>query len=330
MNPSEVPDELRGVAPAAVRRFLEEDASLELLGHGQSLTYRVDASSGRYLLRVHAPVTPPADPEFFTVETIESECAWLRALGDETELVVQRPVPGPDGRHVLPVQRAGGDEAVPCTLLRWVEGELVTGRRSDEQAARLGELLAALQRHAERWKPPAGFTRPIHDRRAARNKLARAEGLVALGIVTADDAKLFARALDRTEDELAPLDDDPARVGLIHADLHETNYVFHDGFPRPIDFSCAVYGPWLYDVAECATHLHPDGRRALVEAYAQERHLADGDLRRIEGYFVASLIEVLGYHAPNPREHDYLREAAPRFAGFARRYLDGRPFLFGV
>ena len=75
MSATTVPEDLRGVAAAAVQGYLSEDAPFALLGHSQSLTYRVDASSGRYLLRVHSPLSPPSDPEFSTPAALESECA---------------------------------------------------------------------------------------------------------------------------------------------------------------------------------------------------------------------------------------------------------------
>jgi hypothetical protein len=65
-----------------------------------------------------------------------------------------------------------------------------------------------------------------------------------------------------------------------------------------------------------------------VDAYAARRPLADQDLRRLEGYFIAALIEVFGRCAPDPDEHEYLSLAIPAWAPHMRRYLDGRPFLF--
>lgn len=323
-----VPEELRGVAEHAVERFLAEDASLELLGHGESVTWRVSAPSGRYLLRLHSPISPPAEPGFFTTRAIESECAWLQALADETDLVVQTPVPSPRGGCVLAVPRSDVGDTVPCTLLTWIEGERLEGKPTARQAARLGELLAKLQEHARRWARPPGFERPTHERTWWRRALGRIDQLVASGVVTAANRALLGRAVEVLDRELAPLANEPDRAGLVHADLHAGNYLFHEGFPRPLDFGRACFAPWLYDVAECAGHLGPGRRRDLVDAYAALRPFEDGDVRRLEGWFVGALVEVFGHHAPDRHMHGYLARAVPAWAPHVRRYLDGVPFLF--
>lgn len=328
MSPPRVPEELRGVAELAVEAFLTEKASLELIGHGECLTYRVSAPSGGYLLRVHSPISPPVHPGFFTTGAIESECAWLHALADETDLVVQRPVPGPQDGYVLSVPRSDVDDPVPCTLLSWVDGETLEGRRTARQAGRLGEMIAKLQEHARRWVRPPGFERPAHGPVWWRRALARIDELVAIGVVSVADRAFLARVVDEIDRELAPLAHDPDRVGLIHADLHAENYVFHRGVPRPLDFGRACIGPWLYDVAECVGHLGPERRRELVESYAKVWPLEHGDLRRLEGYFVGALVEVFGHHARDPGMHDYLARAVPAWTPHMRRYVDREPFLF--
>lgn len=328
MSQAEVPDDLRRLAAVAAREFLREDASLALIAHGLSLTHRVEASSGAYLLRVHSPRFVFEDPAFDAAEVIEGECAWLRALSDETELVVQEPVPSPTGGYVLTLPRSDDGGEVPCTLLRWIEGEHFQGRRADPQARQLGTLLAQLHTHSRGWNPPPGFTRPTHGTSMFRRALARTEQLVTTGIASESQRALLAAAIDRVDRELTPLERYPERVGLIHADLHGGNYVYHEGSPRPIDFGRAGFGPWLYDLAESLAHLGPGPRRALVDAYAEHQPFDDEDLRRAEGYFVASLVETFGNNAADPDEREFLTAAVPAWAPHFERYVAGTPFLF--
>jgi Ser/Thr protein kinase RdoA (MazF antagonist) len=330
MTTPNTPEALRGVATLALQGFLDEACTLELLGHGQSLAYRVTAPSGEYLLRVHVPRCPPVRPEFLATEAIESECTWLSALAEETELVVQKPVRTPTGGYVLFVPRSGADDPVPCTLLSWVEGEHLPEKRTPEQAAGLGQLVAALRSHAARWKPPAGFVRPTHDRASWRTALARCDHLVDCGIASTADRDLLTRAIDMADHELAPLVHQPERIGLIHADLHGGNFVFHEGSPRPIDFGLAGFGPWLWDVAECVAGLGPARRRDFIDAYGKTWPLEDVDLRRIEGYFIATIVEVFGNNATDPTEHEYLARAIPGWAPHFQRYTDRTPFLLDL
>src|SRR5262249_3077964 len=41
----------------------------------------------------------------------------------------------------------------------------------------------------------------------------------------------------------------PETFGLIHGDLHQWNYLFHQGEVRAIDFDDCGYGHYLYDMA---------------------------------------------------------------------------------
>jgi Ser/Thr protein kinase RdoA (MazF antagonist) len=252
----------------------------------------------------------------------------LRALSEGTALVVQRPVPSPEGGHLLELVPDRGVEPIACSLLHWVEGRSASGPLSEDEAARLGELLATLHEHARTWRPPASFTRPRHGPDAWRAALARTAVLEERGLARRAELELMERVVGQAEAELAPLAADPQRGGLIHADLHTGNVLFHEGAARPIDFGRAGFGPWLYDLAECLASLGSPRRRDLVDAYAARLPLADQDLRRLEGYFIAAQVEVFGRCAPDPDEREYLNLAIPAWAPHMRHYLDGRPFLF--
>ena len=280
---------------------------------------------------MHSQVIASTDSIHTQPNALESECAWLHALDAETDLVVQRPVQRPDGRHVLAVEPPAGGPPVSCTLLSWVEGDIVSGERSPELAGQLGSLLAALHDHADDWTPPPWFQRPTHDRGWTRESLRRIGALAEEGLIAPGDHRRLAEAAAVVERELVAHARVEANTGLIHADLHESNYVVLDGAPRPIDFSRCGSGPWLYDLGECLMHLTPPRRRDLVEAYGRSRPLVDGDLRRLEGYMIASCIEGFGHHAPDPREREYVTTAIPRFAArHVQRYLDGETYLFEI
>ena len=315
------------LARRGAERFLSDPVSLEGLGHGDSVAYRVRAAGQAYLLRLHVPARAPVTPGFFHPRAIESECLWLEALERDTDLVVPSPVMSGAGGYVVQLDPGGSESPVPCSLLTWVQGEHVAGPRSPEQACELGHLLARLHDHAEAWRLPEGFERPTHGPDSWWASLARLDELVTGGVASGSDRDLWARVVERAHQELTPLAAEPGRRGLIHADLHGDNYLFHAGRPRPLDFGRCGFGPWLVDLAECLPHLGPARRGDLLEAYGTSRPLEDGDLRRIEGYFLASLVEVFGHNAPDPAEADYLRRAIPAWSPHAQRYLAGDPFL---
>lgn len=67
--------------------------------------------------------------------------------------------------------------------------------------------------------------------------------------------------------------------GLIHADLHQTNYLFNKGRVGAIDFDDCGFGHWLYDLAVTLYCLqdHPDFealRIAFLSVYRQSHSLS--------------------------------------------------------
>ncbi|MEM7307175.1 MAG: phosphotransferase [Planctomycetota bacterium] len=326
MESHDIPGALAGLAERAAGELLGATPELTLLGHSQSLAFRAQHQGAHYLLRVHSPLTPPPDPEPFTCAGLLSECAWLEALDAETDLVVQRPIARAGAGPVIELEDANGD-AVPCTLVTWLDGEILTERRTEAQAAALGKVLATLHVHAAGWTPPPGFSRPTYDRHWLHIALGRLAGLEAAGVASAEHFAILRDAAARLEAELPVAAD--GEVGLIHADLHETNYVVLGDSVRPIDFSRCGFGPWLYDVAECIAHLHSGVRSHFLDAYSERRPLAPDHVERIEAYLMLSTLECIGYHAPNPDERDYLERAIPLFAdNHFRAYLAREPFLF--
>lgn len=314
--------------------FLDEEVTLTPIAHGSALTYRVRASSGDYLLRIHSPSTEPTTAELakaFTKRGIESECAWLRALASETDLTVPNPVPAPatasDGGFVLEAQSTQASDTSLCTLLAWVDGEIVQGKRTKAHARSLGRLLAQLHTHASGWSPPPSFERPTHGPASWSAALPRIDDLVMIGVVSDALRGRLYRTVEALDELLIPRAKDPEATGLIHADLHESNYVALGDHLRPIDFGHCGFGPWLYDVATCVTDLGRNVRHTFLDAYSETRPLEQVDVRLIEGYMVANLVEIFGHHAPNPLEHDYLSKAIPAWLPQIERFIAGEPFM---
>jgi Ser/Thr protein kinase RdoA (MazF antagonist) len=84
------------------------------------------------------------------------------------------------------------------------------------------------------------------------------------------------RRVRRAQDELG---ESPDTFGLIHADIHQNNYLFHDGEVRLIDFGDCGWGQYLYDLAVTISEL--DGlpgcaalRDAVLAGYRRVRDLS--------------------------------------------------------
>jgi Ser/Thr protein kinase RdoA (MazF antagonist) len=266
---------------AALEGYLSRGARLRLLGHRYNLTFRVSAPGGeRYLLRLHHPGQT-------SVAAVRSELLWLAALREEAGLPVPESVPDHEQSLVTVVTEPGKPQPRLCVLFRWMEGRFLFKGLTPSHLFRVGDLMGRLQQHAARWPRPPEFTRHRVDNldSLCRSRDDRFDEAVAEEVIrtvaavsAAEDADTVAVVIANVWQTMRALGEGPEVFGLIHADLHHRNYLFHRGAAGAIDFDDSGFGHWLYDLAVPLTELrrHPDYptlRQALLAGYRRHRPL---------------------------------------------------------
>ena len=262
---------------AQVPRVLEEfglsDHVWRPLSHGENLTIRVFAPNQtdepRFVLRVHSP-------DRSDQARVMTEVTWLRALhGDGF------PVPEPrvttTGGSTVPilVAAAGKSEARLATVLSWVPGRAEENLRSTNMLEMLGEFMARL--HVQSCELSLGPN--------CRPNRWDSEGLFGPAspmssgwrLLDRPRRELFETIVGHFRDITLSLGSSPDAFGLIHADLHFGNVIFHGAKLQAIDFDDCGMGYWLYDLAVTLETLaeRPDVswlRRALLNGYRRVRH----------------------------------------------------------
>ena len=133
---------------------------------------------------------------------------------------------------IVTEKREGVPEPYPVTVLSWLEGEILPQDcRSTHHFYRLGQLVARLHHHAQRWTPPFQLDRPVYDSTS----------------VFGDDDVTYKRLPEASRDHLQTLHEQvqeveeclgksPERFGLIHSDLSFGNVLFTADEVLPIDF----------------------------------------------------------------------------------------------
>jgi Ser/Thr protein kinase RdoA (MazF antagonist) len=324
-------ERLRRLGRAALANYGIEEARLTLLRHEHNTTFRVDSRRGPYLLRVNRPGA-------YTPEIVESELAWLRALGTDTGLHVPEPVAARDGALVV----VAGDRAVPepraCVLLRWLDGRFVDNRLAPPHMRRIGALAAGLQEHADSWRPPPGFVRPRVDTltSVAKARSASASAADSSGdqhptredgdrtlelverLVSPADSATVARALDVVRTTTRELARNQDGFGLIHGDLHHENVLFRGGEVCAIDFDDCGWGFHLYDLAVTLWELedrprYEELRDALLEAYAERRPLPRDHDTHLRALSLLRRLQLLLWILES-REHAAFRDGWRRWA----------------
>jgi Ser/Thr protein kinase RdoA (MazF antagonist) len=263
---------LQRLAEAALRSYDLGVVRLTPLTQTENMTFRVDSrAAGRLVLRIHRPAAKlPAE--------IRSELLWLAALRRDTDLVVPDPVATTSGDVLTFAEAEGVPGPRPCVLFRWVDGRFAPRLRSAVAFGRVGAFMARLHRHAEQFAPPPGFTRGRLDQGSLAGIGA---AFAACGLMLSqDDRSTIGALLAQIGANMRALGDGPAVFGLIHADLHQFNYLFHQDQVRAIDFDDCCRAHFLYDIAVALRGAGdwrptPAMRAAFLAGYRGVRPLAE-------------------------------------------------------
>ncbi len=306
------------------------ESDLHFIGHNENVTFQVlDGRGGaKYLLRLHKPITENFVSARYAPVALASEMLWLEALYNESPLVVQQPIRNRQGEFVAMIQLDG--EAIPCTLLRWIEGEAFSqcAPAAPELMEKLGGVLACLHEHTISWQIPSGFVRPIYDAGFFRAQAAMFLPAVRQGIVTAQDYASIQEMVEVVTALLATIPRDNESWGLIHADLHRDNVLVHEGQVFPIDFSLCGFGYRLFDFGSSLPSFKGELRQACIDGYLRYRLLPADSRRLIEAFCLLSRMCSYVFVLPLASEYERLKQRIAHFvANECQQFLRHEPIL---
>jgi Ser/Thr protein kinase RdoA (MazF antagonist) len=309
------------------------DVQIKFLGQSQNTTFLVETPTGdRFLLRLHRgmeAVSGDAQDVWKEPSVIESELVWLNAIARDTNLIVPQPVQNRLGEWVTSFNSTEFGSSISCSLLRWIEGEHLDTEPTPQQVSKLGELMAQLHQHSISWSLPSGFSRPKHDAAQLKSATSQFGVLEANGTISTDDYQMFQKASAQVQELMLSIQQTRDNWGLIHADLHQGNYLFCGEEVRPIDFSRCGFGFYLYDIGLSLGYIDAPLRSNFFEGYAKVRALPADYQNIVEAFFVGSTVENFAFLSANPQEHEGLSRAVPYVVkNHLIPYLNGKEFLF--
>ncbi|HZR43247.1 MAG TPA: phosphotransferase [Ktedonobacteraceae bacterium] len=307
--------QLRILAEAALTHYDIGKARLALLSHREDTLFKVTTSSRqgfssvetadevegtRFVLRLYRQPGP-------STESILSELEWLAALRRDAALVVPEPVAARNGSYITVIEVDGIPEVRHCVLTRWVEGRFVDTKLTPTLMERVGLFLARLHQHAEHFTPSAYFARPrwewedlsdngtwneLLDRRFVAKQYRE--------IIPKQAHSLFAATVEKISERVEHLPQDSHHYGLIHGDFWQTNYLFHRGEVRAIDFEDCSWNYYLFDLATALRGIENRPgelamRAALISGYEQMRPLPAHYETQLQAFAAASILERVNY-----------------------------------
>lgn len=313
---------LKQTKQAALHALLKYEIdwnSIHFIQISEHVTFRIVSDKEEtFLLRVHS--TDKNEKE------IRSELEWTSAMKSKG-IILPAAVANSEGALVTNTYPGDGKQ-YHVTLLTWVEGErLEKGEHTEETIQKMGELMANLHEASADFSPSTDYSRPswgIHtfQRDWTHLKLHHEH------FISNQAFELYSMASEKIMHLLSTLSSDTRNFGMIHADLHNGNIVFHEGVAYPIDFGRCGFGYHLYDIAQSILGLFPPQRDLFIKGYQRIRQLEDEYIPKLETFFVMALIEAYSFHAENSAETDGLIEEQPYAEAILKAYLNGESFLF--
>lgn len=301
---------------------LPDDARVRRINVSENITYLIESSAGKAILRVHRV-------GYHTDRAIECELAWSQAMRAETD--IQTPA-WRLGRNGAAIQTMGLGDLAPrrMVMFDFVEGD---APREDQDLApafrQLGAIAAKAHLHALAWRRPAPFERLSWDLDAVFGE-APTWGDWRLG-PGVDGA--FRRVIERAEAQvvrnLTAYGQAVDRFGLIHADMRLANLILGPEGPVLIDFDDCGFGWYLFDFAAAISFIEdspqiPSLKEAWLAGYQEIRPLRQADIAQIDTLVMLrrlSLLAWIGSHADAPEPQALAPDFAANTAALAERYL---------
>jgi Ser/Thr protein kinase RdoA (MazF antagonist) len=294
-------------ARAALEYFPIEAEDLALVSLSENVTFRVtDRRDGQaYVLRLHRP-------GYHTLEELDSERVWIRALVD-AGVDVPIAVAARDGRYYVPVTIAATGEQRFAGMVRWTEGRLlsdVLAEAADQKLIenyfiQLGAITASMHNQASAWRPPAGFTRHALD----------SDGLMGLAphwgpfwehrSLSPAERDLLIDVRGRMYETLTRLPRDSSVYSVIHADMHPGNILVDGDRLTVIDFDDTGFGWHQYDIATALTgwQTKPNAaeiERAFLAGYCATRPVPGEALSLIPTFRLIRWMATIGWFHQRP------------------------------
>ena len=253
-------------ARKALTAYGLEDAELRFLGHGANVVFRVQTDDGRWALRI---CNPGRDHRILMRELL-----WLVALNRDTDLSVPEPVIMRSGDLLRSVSMPGLSGFRACMLFRWVKGQFEDDLTAEHLRA-VGQFTATLHKHAETFRWPEELALVKVSAETVGDNAPRA---TLRAHYSEADAESLLATIPIIQRAMHSLREGHDVAGVIHGDLHQSNYLFHGGEARAIDFECVQWNYYAYDIATTFSYLR--GRSdyvslesAYVEGYTGVRPL---------------------------------------------------------
>lgn len=294
-----------------VRRALQSypfrDPQISFIRHNENITCKVEEDNERYVLRIRSPV------EGFSLKLLEGssprdlmcgEIELLLYLSRRAPFPVQKPIKNRFGRYMTVL-----DGGIPAQLLKWIDGEPLTGETIGQYTQELGKLAAQIDSAAEGFAGERIFY--MHD--LVRRMKTEFERAGERGHFTEEQVSMCHALLDEIGDIMTALDGRPGTKCLIHADLSEGNIIKTPFGLAPVDFSLSGYGYRAQECGMLAFGFQEEKEREAVRISYEEECGVPVEKRHMNAFGILSILLFAALQHDRHWEQQWFQNAMDRW-----------------
>lgn len=289
----------------------------------ENVTYLVESSLGRSVLRVYRP-------GYHSLRAIECELAWIGALRISETVRTAKVLNGSDGSVLQQVEFADRTRRF-LVMFEHIDGQAPSEDRDlTDDFRQLGALAARTHLHSLAWERPQPFKRLTWDADAVFGRDAYWGDWRTAPNVTSDIRETLERVERVVRQRLVHFGKSAERYGLIHADMRLANLLQTPDGTVLIDFDDSGFGWFLYDFAAAISFIedHPQVpalKTAWLEGYRSIRTLPAEDAAEIDTFIMLrrmALLAWIGSHINAPEPQALAPDFAQGTARLGAAYLE--------
>lgn len=221
-----------------------------------NVIFRVEAAEGVFALRI-------SGEQRRTALQIRSEMQWLEAICQDTDIKTTCPIRTKDNQLMVTVEDAAVPKARHVTLTEWLYGSLLSSKPTVSKLRLLGQALAKLHQHSERYLPEGEFMSFDAYAVSEWGDLYYLEDNDPL--LSPEQKQLFREALRQSETVIQRLRDESTQLHLINNDLHLSNSIAYRGKVAIFDFDDSRWGHFFQDFPPTLHWLYAYPNQAELE-----------------------------------------------------------------
>lgn len=215
----------------AVQCFTSRPAQLKLLTDLENFVYECQAGTEVFILRL-------SHSSHRTIKAMKGELDWIAYLHARGCPVVE-PIPSRQGTWIEVIP-AGETHFLASAFKKILGQPILEAETCNPEVYRLwGRALGKMHALAKIYQPPPGIERPAW---SENDLFTRAD-------IYLEGQPEMLKKLRAILAEVHRLPKDRDSYGLIHADLTDVNFFYHDGKITIFDFDDSEYHWFAYDIA---------------------------------------------------------------------------------